>query len=313
MTTNGKAVIILNENLFQLDLIDKWEVKVSKKSVFVKVVSVFLILIALTAILPGCGKKAEETSKINVVTTILPLVDFVENVGGEKVEVTAMIPVGESPHTYAPTPNQMVELSKANMYVKVGSGVEFELVNMPKIKETNKDMLIVDSSKGVELMGKDPHIWLSPRNAKIIVENICDGLVEVDPENKNYYTKNRDDYLEKLDQLDEDIQNGLSGITNRRFMVFHPAWGYFARDYNLEQIPVEKEGKEPTGKAIESLIKQAKEYNIKVIFVSPQFSTKSAKTVAKEIGGTVAYINPLAKDYINNIYTVLDELVQGSK
>jgi zinc transport system substrate-binding protein len=287
---------------------------------------VLLILLGLAFLGSSCQVASQPNDKIGVVVTILPQADFVESVGGEKVDVTVMVPPGADPHTYELTPNQMVKVSKAKMYAKVGSGVEFELAWMDKIIEQNKAMLVVDCSKGVQMMemdehhgdedggephqGKDPHIWLSPKNAKLMVENICGGLVQVDPQNEVYYIRNRDEYLAKLDALDKDIQEGLSGLKNRRFIVLHPAWGYFARDYNLEQMPIEIGGKEPSAKDIASLIQKAEEQNIKIIFASPEFNPMSAEVIAKEIGGRVVFIDPLAKDYIKNMRLVLNELVQ---
>jgi zinc transport system substrate-binding protein len=270
-----------------------------------------VLMTALAILVTSCTPRAEAIEKVGVVVTIPPQAEFVESVGGEKVTVTVMVPSGQDPHTYAPTFNQLAALKQARIYAKVGSGVEFELAHMDSIVEANRNMLVVDCSKGVELIENDPHIWLSPRNAKIMVENICDGLIQVDPQNREYYIQNKNEYLAKLDALDADINSSLADITNRRFIVLHPAWGYFARDYNLTQLAIEIEGKTPSPKDIANLIQEAKEHNIKVVFASPQFDVKSAKTIAEAIGGRVAFIDPLARDYINNMHQVLGELVQG--
>jgi len=273
---------------------------------------VSLLAVAVGLAVPvGCGKAANPAGEIGVVVTILPQVEFVENVGGEKVDVTVMVPLGAGPHTYEPLPSQMKALARAKMYAKVGSGVEFELVWMEKLVATNQKMLVVDCSRGIQLMEKDPHVWMSPLNAKIMVQNICDGLVQVDPANRAHYEKNRDAYLHKLTELDQDIREALSGVTNRRFMVYHPSFGYFAKEYNLTMLPVEEEGKEPTPAGIVRLIEQAKEDNIKAIFASPQFNPRSAEVIADEIGGSVVLIDSLAGDYIANLRTVLGELVQA--
>ena len=266
------------------------------------------LVVALTLFAISCMPETETAKEIGVVVTILPQADFVEKVGGEKVDVSIMVPPGASPHTYAPTPSQLAAVKQAKMYAKVGSGVEFELVYMDRIIEANKDMRVVDCSQDIDLMGKDPHIWLSPRNAIIMVENICSSLIQIDPENREYYTQNKNEYLIKLNELDEDIQSGLTGITNRSFMVFHPSWGYFARDYDLTQIPIEEQGKAPTAAGITKLIEQAMANNIKVVFVSPQFDAKSASAIAKAIDGKVTLIDPLDRAYINNMHIVLGEL-----
>jgi zinc transport system substrate-binding protein len=278
-------------------------------SILIAVVVVLAITLAVLAI--SRIPKTEAVEKVGVVVTILPQAEFVESVGGEKVTVTVMVPPGQEPHTYAPTINQLADLKQAAIYAKVGSGVEFELTHMDSIEEVNKNMLIVDCSEGIELIENDPHIWLSPKNAKIMVENICDGLIQVDPQNSEYYIQNKNDYLTKLDELDADINSSLAGIANRWFIVFHPAWGYFAKDYNLTQLAIEIEGKTPSPKDVANVVQEAKEYNIKVVFASPQFDVKSAQTIAEAIGGRVAFINPLARDYTNNMHLVLGELVQG--
>ena len=282
------------------------------------VVLALLTILALTASALSCGQE-EVSDKIGVVVTIQPQAEFVENVGGEMVKVTVMIPTGASPHTYEPTPGQMTEAAKARMYAKVGSGVEFELAYMDKIAAVNKNMLIVDCSEGIQLItsddpnepGMDPHIWVSPRNAMIMVQNICEGLIQVDPENRAYYEMNRDTYLNKLDELDKEISDELADVQNRAFIVFHPSWGYFASDYNLEQIAIEVDGKEPSAQDIARIIEEAEKRNIKVVFASPQFNPQSANVIAKEIDGRVILIDNLARDYIENMQAVLNELSQA--
>ena len=298
--------------------------KGNKFTTVILIILSFVFVTILTVSTVSCAKKEEASEKLRVAVTILPLANFVENVAGEKVEVSVMVPPGANVHIYELTPSQMAALSKAVMYVKVGSGIEFELVWMDKLIAANKDMLVVDCSKGVELQEKvgehgvehkhgamDPHIWMSPLNAKIMVRNICDGLVQIDPDNKVFYEQNRDAYLQKLAQLAQDIRDRLSGVANGRFMVYHPALGYFAREYNLTMIPIEVEGKEPTVAGLARLIEQAKEHDIKFIFADSQFNPQSAEVIAKAIGGSVVFINPLAEDYIANLCSLLAELVQA--
>ncbi len=298
-----------------------------------------MVLLVVTALLiNGKTINAQSTQdskkKIGVVVTILPLADFVENIGKDKVDVSVVIPPGGNPHTYEPTPSQLKQVSQAQMYVKVGSGVEFELAWMDKLASLNKNMLICDSSEGIRLIemterhhkknkehhnedgyhhGKDPHIWLSPVNAKVIVANIKNALIEIDPGNKEFYTHNAQEFILRLDNLNKEFGDNLSALKNRTFIVFHPAWGYFASDYGLKQIPIEVEGKEPTVKELIKLIKKAKKCNIRVVFASPQFSKKSAEVIAKEINGKVVFMDPLAKNYIENLHKVVDAFTQSLK
>jgi zinc transport system substrate-binding protein len=294
-----------------------------RKKIFVSMFPVMLLLTLLVTAVTSCTREAAATGKLGVAVTLLPQAEFVENIGGDKVDVTVMVPPGASPHTYEPTPSQMATLSRARLYAKVGSGVEFELTWMDKLTAQNKDMLVVDCSKGVELQpmaagdegepigSMDPHIWISPRNAQIMVRNIADGLIQIDPANRDYYEQNRDAYLQKLEQLDGDIRDSLAPIKNRVFMVYHPAFGYFARDYGLTMLMVEIEGKEPTPSGLQHLIEQAKQYNIHVVFAEPQFNPQSAKVIANAIDGRVVLINALARDYTENLRILSRELAQG--
>jgi len=296
-----------------------------RASRFTRSVSIALWLVlaaSFTLFAASCTSKTQAMDEIGVVVTLLPQAEFAEAVGGEKVDITVMVPPGASPHTYEPTPSQMTVLSRAKVYAKVGSGVDFELVWMDKLITVNKDMLVVDCAQGIELQetavpheheheAMDPHIWMSPRNVYTMVRNIANGLIQIDPDNRAYYEQNRDTYLQKLAQLDQDIRDSLSSAKNRRFMVNHPAFGYFAREYDLTMITIEEEGKEPTAAGIARLIEQAKEQNIKVIFAEPQFNPQSAKVIADEIDGRVVFIDPLAKDYIANLHILAEELVQA--
>ena len=260
--------------------------------------------------------------------TILPLAYFAEKIGGNKLDISVVIPPGASPHTYEPTPRQLRRLSKAELYVKVGSGIQFEEEWLNRLASLNRSMRICNSSKGIKLIqtrkhnhhekgehhpGKDPHVWLSPLNAIVMAKNIRDSLMEIDPKNSKFYARNAEKLILELNALDKEIRERLSGLKNRSFMVFHPSWGYFASDYDLEQIPIEIEGKEPSAKALTQLIDRARKRNIRVIFTSPQFSTKSAEVIAREIKGRVVFIDPLAKDYRENLRKVADIFVEVSK
>ena len=150
----------------------------------------------------------------------------------------------------------------------------------------------------------DPHIWLSPQLVKLQAENIYQGLVKIDPENEAEYQANLAQFLTEIDQLDRQIQQNLAGVENRQFIVFHPSWGYFARDYDLEQVSIEVGGQEPSAAELGEIVKEAQEENIKVIFAQPEFSTQSAETIAQEIGGQVLLITPLAPDWSNNLLQV---------
>jgi zinc transport system substrate-binding protein len=277
---------------------------------------VILVFLLIAPLLCGCVSQNEPpTGKINVATTIAPLSDFVIAVGGDRVDVTVLVPAGAEPHTYEPTPSQMKDVAKANLYVMNGGGLEFW---MDKVLQVNKKMLIVDSSQGVKLVNEsggetDPHIWISLRNAAIQVNNICSGLIQVDPKNGEYYRKNRDDYLQKLKALDGEFNQTFAAKSGRIFIVYHPAWTYFARDYNLDQVPILENEKEPGPKYLGSIIDLARRNNITVIFVEPQYNPKSAEVIAQEIKAKVVALDPLGQNYLENMRYAGQEIAKSLK
>lgn len=290
---------------------------VKRKQVIGKILAVAAVIFLRTSFV---GFAAE---KIAVTTTIMPLAFFVEEIGGEYVDVNVMIPSGGNPHAYEPTPGQMRALSKADLYVKAGSGVEFELMWMDKLIALNPRMKVCDVSKGIQLIPMeydhdghgdhdeyhgehDPHVWLSLDNAVIIVENIRDALVDFSPDQKDVFLENAANLIVRLDELKRYASQTLGKMSNRAFLIFHPAWGYFARDFHLTQIAAEQAGKEPTLRQLNALIRQAQQLGVKVIFSSPQFSQKSAQVIAAEIKGRVILIDPLSKDYIENMRQVIE-------
>ena len=287
-----------------------------KKILIILTLILLLILMAFTIYFYTSTGNSNGSSdgKIGVVVTVGPQEEFVKRVGGDRVNVTVMVPPGADPHTYEPLPSQMKQVQDAQIYFQVGSGIEFELTWMDKLTSMNSQMKVVNTSAGIQLIpntaeqesGSDPHVWVSPRNAKIMVENIYQTLVQEDPQNKDYYTKNRDEYLKELDDLDKNITQTMSGKNNTKIMVYHPAWAYFCKDYNLQQISIESQGKEPTPQGISNLVDQARNDNIKVIFVSPQFSTSNAQVIANEIGGKVVIADDLSENYLENMKKVAE-------
>ncbi len=271
----------------------------------------------------------DSNKQIKTFVSILPQAYFLERVGGGLVNVSVMVGPGHSPATYEPVPKQMAGLSQARLYFRMG--VPFENVWMERISKANPDMKVVDTRKGIALMSmkgpdhsgflaerqnrglKDPHIWLSLRLTKTIAQNIYEALVSEDPLHQSFYQDNLRAFHHDLDELDAEIAEIVKNAATRKFMVFHPAWGYFAYDYALEQIPIETEGKGPTAKGLAAVIEEARQEGIKVIFVQRQFSEKSAETVANAIGGRVIQIDPVAMDYLDNMRKIAQTFAEVLK
>jgi len=244
-------------------------------------------------------------AKMPVVVSVVPEKIFVEKIGGDYVEVSVMIPVGSSPHTYEPKTSQMIKVSKAQLYFSIG--LEFEEVWLDKFANQNKTLKIIDISNdinksiSVEHHGEkelDPHIWVDPINVKQIAVNITKALSLEDKSHTAYYEKNLKIFLKELDALDAKIQSILKKTAKEtNFMVFHPAWGYFAKRYKLKQLAVEIEGKEPKMRALIQLIKKAKKEKVQAIFTQPEFSDKSAKIIAKDLNIAVIKASPLSQNW----------------
>ncbi|MGC9329181.1 MAG: metal ABC transporter solute-binding protein, Zn/Mn family [Candidatus Hinthialibacter sp.] len=264
-----------------------------------------------------------DVEPIPVFVSIQPQSYFVERIGGHRVSVDVMVKPGHNPAAYEPTPKQIASLAQAKIYFRIG--VPFEHVWMHRISQVNPKMKIVDTRQNVPLRAmesrhhhdeadahkhpednipdtfKDPHIWLDPQLVKIQAQTICDALSEIDPAHRSDYQANLKKFHENLDQLDREIREILKHLRIRRFLVFHPSWGYFADAYDLNQIPIEIEGKEPTARQLAEFLELAKQEKIKTIFIQPQFDKNIAGVIAEAIGGTVMTLDPLAKDYLNNM------------
>jgi len=293
------------------------------------------IAIALLLLFPffysGCVSKPVE-KRLQVVASIAPLAYFAEKIGGGYVTVSVMVPPGGNPHTYEPTPRQMSMLGSAKLFIKAGSGVEFELDLMQKIMSMYPVLRICNAASGIHLKPAehdgehserhdypdehrhglvDPHYWLSPRNALVIAENVERSLIEADPERTVFYQANADRLKQELHGLSSEIHVKLASVSNRRFLVFHPAWGYYASDFSLEQIAAEEEGKTLTPRQLGRVIQKARTNGIRVVFVSPQFSTVQAETIAREIGGVTRAVDPLAFEYQENLLRATDAFKGG--
>lgn len=256
-------------------------------------------------------------AKIDVATSIMPQLALVNTIGGDKVNAVAMIPAGASPHSYEPKPSQMTAITKAKAYFTVG--IEFEEAWMGRFHSQNKNMIIFDSTKGIKKIamikhhdedehedhhghheheGLDPHVWTTPKNMIIMAANIKNTLVKIDPDNKILYNTNYIKLVASLKQTDLQIKTILKNTPKgSKFMIFHPAWGYFAKDYNLVQLPIELEGKEPKPKELIALINRAKKEHIKAIFVSSEFSAKSASQISKTLNIPVVKISNLGYNW----------------
>jgi len=233
-----------------------------------------------------------------VVVSVAPQAYFVERIAGPAVDVRVMIPPGASPTTYEPTMDQMTALDRASLYVKVGHpAFPFERAWLDKLLEGASGIKVLDGSVGIAIDDHDPHLWLSPRSAELIAAGIARELGSLFPAEKSSFERNLGRFRSELAALDREIRDKLDGLEHKRFLIFHPAWGYFAREYGLTQVAVEHGHKEANPADLRDVIQHARAEGVKVIFVQPQISRASAELIAGEIGGEVVVLDPLAADW----------------
>lgn len=269
--------------------------------------------------------------KDSVFVSILPQKFFVEKIAGNQINVNVMVGNGMSPETYEPLPQQMAALAKSKIYFSIG--VPFEDSWLEKIKKNNPGVRFVNTAGGIQKLPMeaeaeifsessgehshegtlDPHIWLDPKLVKTQAETIEKALSEIFPEKAELFRQNYLSFVSELDSADSYIRSEITKSGVKEFLVFHPSWGYFAKEYGIRQIPVEIEGKEPGLRELGKIIDFVKKEKINTIFVQKQFSTKSAEAISRETAVAVVQIDPLSEDYINNLKTTADLLCGTSK
>lgn len=283
----------------------------------------------------GAMAQAEAGGKVRVAVSIQPMKYFVERVGGTHVQVDALVAPGQNPHTYEATPRQVVAAAMAQAYFKIRW--PFEDTLLEKIRGMNAKLKVYDVTTGLAFRemtedeeeggehgehgheahghGKgepDPHVWLNPRMAKTMAARISEGLKEVDRAHAADYDRNLKVFQADLDALDAKLAAALAPLKGKEFLVYHPAFGYFGDAYGLKQRPIELSGKDPSARQLAEFIKHAKARGVKVIFVQPQFPSRTAETIARSIDGVVVYMDDLSYDYLKNLEDMAAKLTQAA-
>ncbi|MCD4769087.1 MAG: zinc ABC transporter substrate-binding protein, partial [Bacteroidales bacterium] len=283
---------------------------------------VYLLLVISVVI--SCSRSEGNENHKTISVSIQPFKFFTERIAGDRYEVKVIVPPGASPATYEPTPSVIRALGGSEIVVLNGY-LGFEIAWMDKIMQVNssaKKLLLADSQDLVRYIGHrhigseehsgvDPHFWISPLSARRIAASLLDFLAEYDPANQNYYKTNYQSLMREIDSTHYIIETILQPLDRRAFMIFHPALTYFARDYNLEQIPVEIEGKEPSLSDMKDFIDRARSENIKVIMVQKEFDKKNVQIIADEIGAVVVEIDPLSGNWIDAVIFIANAVAAG--
>ncbi|MFA6101318.1 MAG: zinc ABC transporter substrate-binding protein [Victivallaceae bacterium] len=298
----------------------------------------------LTLLSAGCSDNTpspgmeQGNKKLITCSAIGPVAFIAGEIGGDKIMSKSLIPQDKSVHSYLPTPKDVNDMQQAKLFFAVGIPLEEQVLKhilesskIPVINSAEgvKRMALSEDSKEFEKHGhesegggehhhaadedqyQDVHVWLSPANNLIIAGNICKALQAADPANAAYYAANLKNFTEKLQVLDERLKNMLAPYKGKKFLVYHPAFGYFGNHYGLIQEAVETGGKSPSPKHLEMLINEARKDNIKIIFVQPQFNEKYADVVAKAVGAKIVRIDPQAPNVLENYNYIAAELARS--
>lgn len=286
--------------------------------------ALIIIMVFIGFLLNSC--KTEKNKDRNLVTvSILPQKYFVKKIAKENFSVNILIPPGASPATYEPTAKQMQLLSKSEVYFRIGH-IEFEKTWMNKFMSTNPKLEIVDLSENVNLIENhthspdefsknsiDPHIWVSPPIAKTIAKNILYTFERIDRYNEHFYTRNFKKFTQEADSVHQAIKETLKDIETKKIIIYHPALTYYAKEYGLDQIAIENEGKEPTPARVREIIDIAKKHGIKKVFIQKQFSKNKAKTIADAIGAEIITINPLAENWKKSLLHITEQIAKTNQ
>lgn len=300
-------------------------------SIIITILSVLLLTACVT-------KQANETV---VTVTIEPQRYFAEKIAGDKFKINCVVPAGQSPETYDPTPQQMIQIGRSIAYLRIGP-IGFEQAWMDKIRENNPKLQVFDTSEGMNLLtdtedddhahehgthdhdthageeahhhhhgGVDPHIWSSIAGAKVVAWNTLNAFIELDPDDTEYFWQNYNKLVDEIDKTNTEIKQLLDPLTDRTFIIYHPALTYFANEFNLTQLCIEMDGKEPSPAQLKRLVETARANNARVVFIQQEFDQKNAELIAKETGCKLTVINPLAYDWTKEMIHIAKALADG--
>lgn len=255
----------------------------------------------------------------HVIVSIAPYRSIVQEIVGSTATVGIMVPPGADMHAFEPSPRQMLEISQADLWFRVGE--PFEKKALEALKAYNSQLQIIDLRKHVLLIyestcpncshGEDLHFWLSPSTVKKQAAQITSTLSSCYPENASLYQENFNRLQNKLDNLDASIKKALASLQNRLLFVSHPSFAYYGRDYNLQQYSIEFEGKDPSPKQLTTVLNFAKEHHVKTVFAEKQTGTKGASLVASQIGANLIILDPFATPYEEMMKILTQQIING--
>lgn len=272
----------------------------------------FIVYFILIATLCGCSSNNHTDCENTIYVSIEPLRFFTEQIADGKFNVKTLVRQGANPENYEPTAEQLTELARSCMYIKVGN-LGFEHTWLKRIMANAPHTIIKRADSGVEYIADsngvpDQHIWMSTENANIIADNICRYMTEIDKADSLLFKANTEKLKQKIAQADSCIRKHLADNGNRVFIIYHPALTYYARDFMLRQIPIEEEGREPSAAQLQDIVKAGRQQNVKTVFVQREFPEANASTIAKGTGATLKSINPLEYNWLEEMVNIAKQL-----
>jgi len=289
-----------------------------KSNILVIMLFVFSVLIFLFAIWfynqEDVVQEPQRSEKVRAVATIFPIYDILREVGGDRIDATLLLTPGASPHNFEASPKDIKELDKTNLFLFAGAGVDFWANDLVKdnVNQGRADYIAIDMSSIVELRpfsnvksdegedsdkegAFDPHFWLSPKNAPLIANEIVYHLSMLDPNNKDYYQQNAENFITKLNEKTVQWQENINTLENKKMIVFHDAWFYFADYFGLEVIAAFEPiaGKSPSPKYLQSILNEIEKNKVDVLFIEPQLDPKIALAMAQGIVNNFVILDPL--------------------
>lgn len=268
---------------------------------------------AFLLIFISCSEQApiDNNDKITIAVTITPYKYLVGKIAEDYVNVVSSIPEGATPHHFEPAPKLIRSISSASYYFKVGRYMEFEDIWLQKLKGINEEMTVFDLSDSVSYSNNDPHIWLSPGKLKIISKNILNALTKILPGESTRFRNNYNHFIDSLETITRHLKNSFADIDDEKkvLLVYHGSWKYFAEDFGFRQISIEEGSKSASAKEFREILNVVRKSNVKVIFIDPQHSRKSAEVIAKDLKIVTDIINPLPVNLLENFYSIENKIL----
>lgn len=262
-----------------------------------------LLLLLLFAII-SCSPRGGDGKPVLAVT-MEPYRFIVEAVAGDGWQVMSVVPKGSSPETFDPSPSTMVALGKCSTYFLTG-GTGFEDMWCERIGQTFPSLPLVDTSRGIERIDHDPHLWTSPDNVAQIADNVCAAMCLLDSANSAEYRANLQSFRRMLHEVDSCVAARLSFGSDSSFIVFHPTLTYFAHRYGLRQLALEEHGKEASAAHIKEIVDEARRIGVRRVFIQAEFDKREAETVARELGASVISIDPLNYNWKDEVLHIVE-------